>query len=84
MSILYVNFDPEADAGYVRFAQGSIEDSSEVAAGLIVDWSADDEPLGLEILYVGRRVGSGDVQSYLKGLAEGWLASRTPVPEAAE
>ena len=84
MTVLSMSFDPEANAGYVRYAEGRIDGSSEVAPGLIVDWSAEDEPLGLEILDVRQRVGPGDVESYLKGLAEGWLSAQLAQPLAAE
>ena len=84
MTFVYVSFDPQADAGYVRFVEGRIDGSEEVAPGLIIDFSADDEPMGLEVLGVRGRVGEGDVDSYLRGLAEGWLSARQPAAIAAE
>ena len=81
MSELAIRHDPVADAAYVRLANGKIDSSSEIAPGLIIDWSAGDEPLGLEILYVRRRLGKSDLASYVAGLVEGLFAERLEVAE---
>lgn len=76
-----VRFDPEADAAYIRLVDGKIDSSTEIADGLIIDWSEGDEPLGLEVLYVAGRVRGGDVESYVRVLAEGLFAKRLEATE---
>ena len=79
-----VRFDPEADAAYIRLAEGNIDSSSEVAPGLIIDWSVTDEPLGLEVLYVASRLKGADIDSFMAGLVEGLFATKAVRAEAAE
>ena len=79
-----MSFDPEADAAYVRLAEGKIDSSSEVAQGLIIDWSVADEPIGLEVLYVASRLKCADVDSFIAGLVEGLFATNTVTAEAAK
>ena len=47
MKIIY---DSEADALYIRFRDGKIEESDEVSEGFIVDYDTDGKPIALEIL----------------------------------
>ena len=84
MKILRFSFDPDVDAAYARLCEGEIESSSEIAPGLIVDWSNDDRPLGLEVLNVRRRTEAGDPRSFVAGLVEGLFATRLDHAEAAE
>lgn len=80
-TFLDIRFDPEADAAYVRLSEGGVDSTSELAPGLIVDWSASEKPVGLEILYVQRRIGRSDLHSYVAGLIEGLFASRRQAAE---
>lgn len=45
-----ISYDPKADALYIRLRPGKIEDSDEVAKGMVVDYDAEGIPLGIEIM----------------------------------
>ena len=45
-----ISYDAEADALYICFRDGKIEESDEVSEGFIVDYDADRKPIALEIL----------------------------------
>ncbi len=77
-----IEIDEEADSAYVRVASASIARTREVADGILVDFDAHDEMVGVEVLGVHNRVGAGDSVSYLNGLVAG-LRSR-PRTAAAE
>ena len=49
------DYDPETDAAYLSLASGKIVESEQVEPGLIVDLSADDQVIGVEILRFARR-----------------------------
>lgn len=53
------NYDAEADALYVRFAEGRIDGSQEVAPGIVLDFDADDRLVGLEILNASAKMAAG-------------------------
>ena len=73
--------DPEADAAYLGLRDEPVVRTEEVGEGILVDYAADGRPVGVEVLHVRRRVGTGDPHSYLRGLVEGLLL---PGREAAE
>jgi uncharacterized protein YuzE len=75
-----IEFDAEADAFYVRVSDTPVARTSEVADGIIVDFDVNDGMVGVEVLGLRGRVGTGDGASYLNGLVAG-LRLR---PEAAE
>jgi uncharacterized protein YuzE len=56
-----VHFDPKADALYLRLDDSAIVESEEVHPGVILDFNADDEVVGIEILRVAKRVPSADL-----------------------
>ncbi|WP_448189479.1 DUF2283 domain-containing protein [Azospirillum sp. sgz301742] len=43
-------YDAEADALYVRFSDGTIEESQEVAPGIILDFDDQHRIIALEVL----------------------------------
>ena len=51
-----VHFDPEADAIYVRLDDSAIIESEEVRPGIVLDFDANDQVVGIEILGVKDRV----------------------------
>ena len=65
-----IRYDPKLDALYIRFKEGTIEDSDEVAEGVILDVDADGGPMGLEILDASRILGGKKVNVELS-IAEG-------------
>lgn len=52
-----VRYDPEADALYIRFREGSIEETEEVSSGVLLDLDPDGNPMGLEILDASKKLG---------------------------
>ena len=77
-----IEIDEEADAAYVRLSTAPIARTQEIADGILVDFDAHDEMVGVEVLGLSDRVGSGDNASYLNGLVAG-LRLR-PAAAAAE
>ena len=84
MKIKSHTFDPEADAAYCYLRSAKILDSEEVAPGIIIDWDENDQPVGVEVLYVASRLNGGDLASFLAGLVEGLFATKAVRAEAAE
>lgn len=50
-------YDPEADALYISFREGAIEETDEVSPGIMLDLDADGNPVGLEILNASKKLG---------------------------
>lgn len=53
------HYDAESDALYVRFAEGRIEGSQEVAPGIVLDFDDEHRLLGLEVLDASKRMAAG-------------------------
>ena len=45
-----MNYDPEANALYIKLKNAKIEESDEISEGLIVDYDIENKPVGIEIL----------------------------------
>jgi uncharacterized protein YuzE len=43
-------YDPEADAAYLRFSSEAILESEEVSDGIILDYDNDGRIVGMEVL----------------------------------
>jgi uncharacterized protein YuzE len=50
-----LHVDPEADALYLRLNDSRIIDSEEVSPGVVLDYDAKDEVVGVEILSLSKR-----------------------------
>lgn len=50
-----LEFDPAADAAYLEIAEGDVETSQEINPGVIVDYDAQGNIVGIEVLYISRR-----------------------------
>lgn len=50
-----VEFDPQADALYIRLREGEVAESDEVRPGVIFDLDAEGRVLGIEMLDVSTR-----------------------------
>lgn len=55
------NYDPDADALYVRFAEGRVDGSEEVAPGIILDFDDQHRLVGLEVLNARAKMAAGAV-----------------------
>jgi uncharacterized protein YuzE len=54
--------DPEADALYLRLNETEIADSEQVASGIVLDYDAHDNVVGLEVLRLSKRGGPVDME----------------------
>src|SRR6266705_5214227 len=77
-----IEIDEQADAAYVRVAARSVERTEEIADGILLDFDADGELVGVEVLGLQGRVRGGDRNSYLNGLVAG--LKLLPARSAAE
>ncbi|MDP8239225.1 MAG: DUF2283 domain-containing protein [Candidatus Hatepunaea meridiana] len=48
-------YDSEADAAYIKIAEGEIADTREMVDGIILDYDAEGKVLGVEILILKSR-----------------------------
>ena len=69
-----IDYDPQADALYIRLREGEVDDTLEAGKYVFVDVDADGVPLGLEILFAGRTLAADDVTSVTVNI------SRAPQP----
>lgn len=53
---LKLEYDPEADAAYIRFSSERIEESEEVSAGIVLDYDAEGHIVGMEVLHARRNL----------------------------
>jgi uncharacterized protein YuzE len=58
-----LEYDPEADALYLRLKKGRVSETVETAENVFVDLDAGGEPLGIEILFVSKRYPSEELAS---------------------
>ena len=57
--------DPEADALYLRLNDAEIADSEQVASGVILDYDAKDNVVGVEMLNLSKRARRADLERLL-------------------
>lgn len=57
-----ITYDPEGDILTIRLGEGRPVDSEQVRPGLIVDYDAHDNVLGLEIYSISKRYPPIDFQ----------------------
>lgn len=50
-----IEYDPKADAMYIRLLAGTVVESDEVRPGVVFDLDADGRVLGIEMLDVSKR-----------------------------
>ena len=50
-----IEYDPKADAMYIRFKAGTVAESDEVRPGVVLDFDAEGKVLGIEMLDVSLR-----------------------------
>jgi len=54
---LKINYDPKADALYIKLSDNKIKESDESGKGLIIDYDERGEPVGIELLQASRLFG---------------------------
>jgi uncharacterized protein YuzE len=50
-----LKIDHEADALYLSLDESEVVDSEEVSPGIIVDYNAENNVVGIEMLYLSKR-----------------------------
>ncbi len=50
-----LHVDKEADALYLRLDDSTIVESEEVSPGVVLDYNASNEVVGVELLYLSKR-----------------------------
>ncbi len=55
------HYDRDADALYLRFAEGRIAESEEVAPGVVIDFDAEGRIVAFEVLAASRHLAAGAV-----------------------
>ena len=67
-----IRYSQEADAIYIRLKENKIVDSDEVSEGMIHDYDAEGNIVGIEILWVSEKADIGQliVQSFDKVMVE--------------
>lgn len=61
MPAMTADYDRESDAMFVRFADGTIVESEEVAEGVVLDFDAAGRIIALELLGASKRLAPGAV-----------------------
>ena len=51
-----LHYDEQVDALYLRFDDSKIIESEEVKEGIILDYNAKDQVVGIEILGISKRI----------------------------
>ncbi len=57
-----IRVDEKADALYLRLDDSRIVDSKEVAPGVVVDYNASDQIVGIELLHLSKRTPKLDLR----------------------
>ncbi len=57
-----MHYDQKSDALYLRLDDSQIIESAEVQPGIILDYDANNQVIGVEILRVKERVPSADLK----------------------
>ena len=52
-----MNYDPKADALYIKLRNAKIQESDELANGIIVDYDVTGKPVGIEFLDAAKLFG---------------------------
>lgn len=66
---MQIDYDPEADAVYIRLRSGEVDDTIETSPYIFVDVDSDGIPLGVEILFAGRLLKHEDITSVTVNIA---------------
>jgi uncharacterized protein YuzE len=60
-----LSIDSEADALYLRLSDAPIVESETVRAGVVLDFDAEENVVGVELLNLSKRVAKEDLQKFL-------------------
>ena len=57
-----IRYDEEVDALYIRLDDSKVVESEEVKPGIVVDFNAKKQVVGIEVLNLKRRVPKADLK----------------------
>ena len=57
-----IHYDDKIDALYLRLDDSQVVESEEVKPGVVVDFNAKKQVVGIEVLRLKRRVPKGDLK----------------------
>ena len=60
-----IRVDEQADALYLRLDDSAIVESREVAPGVVLDYNAQDQIVGIELLHLSKRTPKLDLHQLL-------------------
>ncbi len=66
---MQIDYDPDADALYIRLRDGEVDHTVETSKYIYVDVDVNEVPLGLEILFAGRVLGTPNLTSITVNVA---------------
>lgn len=77
--------DPVVDALYLRLNDEQIVDSEQIAPGVVLDYDAQDNVVGVEMLHVSKRAPKVDIKRLLfetagTSVPEEMMLRETPTP----
>jgi uncharacterized protein YuzE len=64
-----VTYDPDKDILQIAFIETTVEETSQIAPGLVIDYDEDGNLIGLELRKASTKVDSPYAISYLVGQA---------------
>jgi uncharacterized protein YuzE len=65
--MMQTRYDPDADIFAVHFApKGAYVESEEVAPGVVLDFDADGQVIGIEVFAVRKRMASAEAPDFVK------------------
>lgn len=57
-----MHYDEKADALYLRLDDSKVVESEEVKPGIVLDFNAENQVVGIEVLDLKRRVPTADLK----------------------
>ncbi len=75
--MMEINYDPQADAIYIRLREGEVDDTLQIGKYIYTDVDREGLPLGLEILFASRVMASKELTSISFHVSP--ITSTTPV-----
>lgn len=67
---MQIDYNPQADAIYIRLRAGEVDDTVEAGKYIYVDVDAEGVPIGVEILFAGRLLERTDITSITVNIAQ--------------
>jgi uncharacterized protein YuzE len=74
-----LTIDREADALYLSLDDSKVEESEEVAPGVVLDFNAENQVVGIEMLYLSKRTPKLDTEKlFVETMPESMLVREKP------